>query len=154
MTDSIFNAEQFLDTVVEGAMSTKIIPCPEGEWMGLVDDLKVRQWKSKDGLQMGVTLDVMWLVEDESAKTAVGRDKVVVKQGVPLDLTEAGRLDTSEGKNVRLGRLREALDLNTPGVPFAIPMMKGRMAKVEVYHRSNEAGDETYAEVKKASKLG
>jgi hypothetical protein len=71
---------------------------------------------------------------------------VKVPQDVMLDLTDSGQLDMAKGRNVRLGRLREALDLNAPGRPFSFAMIQGRMAKVKVGHRVD--GEDIYAEVR------
>ena len=53
-----------------------------------------------------------------------------------------------KGKNVALGRLREALGQNTPGKPWSFGMLVGQVAKVAVKHRITDAGD-TFAEVKR-----
>jgi hypothetical protein len=67
-----------------------------------------------------------------------------------LDLTEEGMLATGKGRNVLLGRLREATGLNQSGEPFAFPMLTGRPAKVQVAHRLYEG--QIYAEVKGTAK--
>jgi hypothetical protein len=65
-----------------------------------------------------------------------------------LDLDPNGGLDMAEGKNVGLGRLREALGLNDPTESFSFNMLPGRMAKVRVGHREDSRDPEIkYAEV-------
>ena len=143
-----FDADAFLNSAVTGSNSTKVIPCPIGEYPGVVDKLNVRQWQSKDGTTTGLALDVTWLVEDDNAKTVTGRDNVTARQGIMLDLTPDGGLDMSEGKNVGLGRLRAALNLNNEGEAFSFNMMPGRMAKIKVGHREDNRDPEIkYAEV-------
>ena len=56
-----------------------------------------------------------------------------------------------KGQNVGLGRLREAVGLNSPGQPFAFSMLTGRVAKVVVKHRIHE--DKIFAEVKAVAKM-
>ena len=51
-----------------------------------------------------------------------------------------------KGKNVGLGRLREAADLNVPGAPFSFAMFEGRPVKVSVKHRVVD--DRIFDEVK------
>ena len=146
-----FDAQSFLDATVSSANDTRIIPVPVGEYMGIVEKVSPRQWQSKDGTQSGIALDILWLVEDAGVKQALGRDTVTVKQGIMLDLTPGGGLDLSAGKNVGLGRLREAVGKNVEGQAFAFSMLPGLSAKISVSHRVS--GEETYAEVKAVAKL-
>lgn len=141
-----FDADQFLNAAVEGSNSTKIQPCPIGEYPGLCEKVEARQWQSKDGTKTGVALDVFWSVQDPNVQQALGRESVTVKQGIMLDLTSSGGLDMSEGRNVGLGRLRAAVDLNEG--QFAFNMLPGRMAKLKVSHRQDQKDPEiVYAQV-------
>jgi len=143
-----FDADSFLSAAVSGANSTKIIPCPIGEYPGVIEKIAARQWQSKDGTQTGVALDVTWLVEDDGAKQATGRDTVQVRQGIMLDLDANGNIDMSEGKNVPLGRLRAAVGLNDPSQSFSFQQLPGQMAKIKVGHREDTRDPEIkYAEV-------
>lgn len=146
-----FDPQSFLDTAVSGVNDTKIIPVPVGEYMGVIDKVTPRQWQSKDGSTTGIALDVLWLVEDSSVKEYLGRDTVVCKQGIMLDLTAEGGLDMSKGKNVGLGRLREAVGKNNSGEAFSFAMLPGSAAKISVAHRL--ANDDTFAEVKQVAML-
>ena len=148
----MFNPDQFLDMQIEGQNDTKIIPVPAGEYTAMIEEVKVRQWQSKaDPLKSGLTLDVQWSIDDASVKELLGRDKVTVKQGIMLDLTDAGGLDMGKGRNIGLGRLREALDLNQPGRPFSFTMLTGRVGRVSVSHRI--ADDNIFAEVKQVARM-
>ena len=146
-----FDPQSFLDASVSGTNDTKITPVPVGEYMGIVEKVSPRQWQSKDGSQTGISLDVIWLIEDESVKEYLGRTSVSCKQGIMLDLTPQGGLDMSKGKNVGLGRLREAVGKNNPGEAFSFAMLPGAAAKVGVTHRV--VGEDIYAEVKQVAKL-
>lgn len=146
-----FDAQSFLDATITSASDTKITPVPVGEYMGIIDKVQPRQWQSKDGSQSGIALDVIWLVEDAGVKQLLGRETVTCKQGIMLDLTNQGGLDLSKGKNVGLGRLREAVGKNEEGQPFAFSMLPGLSAKIAVTHRI--ANDDTFAEVKNVAKL-
>lgn len=148
----MFNPDIFLQGAVTEANDTKKIPCPVGEYTAVAEKVEARQWQSKDGLQSGIALDITWSIDDPAVKEVTGRDNVSVRQGLMLDVLDGGGLDMSKGKNIGLGRVREALGLNTPGQPFAPSMIQGRAAKVTVSHRVN--GEDIYDEVKKVAALG
>lgn len=148
----MFDPNQFLDLQITEANDTKVIPVPVGEFTAVADKTECRTWQSKkDPSKSGVTLEVTWAIDDQGVKELLGRDQVTVRQGIMLDLTDEGGLDMGKGRNVGLGRLREALGLNVPGQPFAFSMIPGRMAKIKVDHRID--GENVYAEVKGAAKL-
>ena len=147
----MFDVQSFLDSSTTEANSTVSTPVPEGEFTAIVDKVDARPWTSKkDSTKSGVTLDITWLIDDQSVKEALGREKVSVRQGIMLDLNEAGTgLDMGKGKNVQLGKLRQATGLNNPGQAFAFSMLTGRMAKVVVKQRVDEDDPEKiYSEVK------
>lgn len=146
-----FDPQAFLDASTSSANDTKIIPVPMGEYFGIIEKVTPRQWQSKDGTQSGIALDITWAVEDAAVKEFLGRDNVTVKQGLMLDLTTTGGLDTSTGKNVALGRLREAVGKNTPNEQFSFAMLPGLSAKISVNHRV--VNEETYAEVKGTARI-
>lgn len=146
-----FDADLFLSATVTGALDTKVIPVPMGEYQGVIEKIAPRQWQSKDGTQTGIALDIFWLIEDQGVKDYLNRDTVVCKQGLMLDTDPQGGLDMTKGKNIGLGRLREACNLNDPNAPFSFHQLPGQMAKVSVGHRIN--GEDTFAEVKAVAKL-
>lgn len=146
-----FDPNTFLNTTYEEANDTKITPCPVGEYLAVASKVDAKTWASRDGSKSGVKLEILWEIDDANVKQLLGRDKVTSRQNIWLDLNEAGTgLDLGKGKNVGLGRLREALDLNTPGQAFAFSMIEGRLAKVMVSHRVD--GEDIYDEVKKVAK--
>lgn len=153
--NSVFNPEAFLDATTEESMSTSTLPCPEGEYPATIKELKIRPWQSKkDPTQAGYAADILWSIDDQAVLQHLERKEVLVKQGIMLDLTEQGGLDCSKGKNVGLGRLREAVNLNQPGKPFAMNQLPGRSAKVLVKHRPDDRDPSViYAEVKGVTAL-
>lgn len=147
----MFDPKQFLEVTVTEANDTKLILVPVGEYLAVASSVDCRQWTAKaDPSKTGLTLDVIWEIDDAGVKQLLGRDKVTIKQGIMLDLTEEGGLDMGKGRNVGLGKLREAVDLNTPGVPFGFTQIPGRVAKIWVEHRVG--GENIYAEVKAVAK--
>lgn len=147
-----FDPNVLLDLTVDTANDTKVIPCPEGEFQGQIDSVKPRTWQSKDGTTSGVTLDVTWEILDEGVKETCDREKVTVRQGIMLDMKADGALDMGKGKNVGLGRLREALNMNTPGVPFSFRNLVGQVAVVSVTHRAGD-GDDIFPEIRSVAPL-
>ena len=141
-----FDPVTFLNQTYDEVLDTKIIPCPVGEYPAIAEKVEVKPWAARDGSSSGLKVEIVWDIQDENAKQLTGRDPVRVRQQQMLDLTDTGQLDFSKGKNVGLGRIREALGLNTAGQPFAFSMIEGRMAKVKVSHRA--AGEDLYDEIK------
>lgn len=149
---TMFSPDQFLDMQVTEANDTVVIPVPVGEYIAVVKEVKIRPWQSKaDPSKAGIALDLQWTVDDANVKALLGRDEVNVKQGVMLDISEAGGFDMGRGKNIGLGRLRDALNLNKPGEPFSVQMLVGRAAKVRVEHRAVD--DQIFAEVKAVARM-
>lgn len=151
-----FDPNTFLNITTEEVNDTKSIPCPVGEYLGLAEKIDIKPWAKKDGSDSGLKLEILWDIQDENVKALLDRDKVVVKQDQMLDVVEDGAggymLDMGKGKNIGLGRIREALDLNTPGQPFAFSMIQGRLATVLVSHRVS--GEDVFGEIKKITKAG
>lgn len=154
---SMFDPNTFLDMTTEESNSTVNTPVPIGEFIALIEDVKARPWAKKDDPSVsGMALDVIWNIDDANVKQLLERDKVVAKQGIMLDLTPEGGLDMGKGKNVALGRLREALDLNQPGRPFGFKMLVGRAGKIKITHRVEQkpgAEPVIYAEVAAVAKV-
>lgn len=146
-----FNPDEFLNTQYDEALDTKVTPCPVGEFPGLAEKVDIKPWAARDGSSSGLKLVVIWDIQDEGAKQVAMRDPLRVKQEQMLDLTETGQLDMGKGKNVGLGRIREALGLNTPGEPFAFSMIQGRMANCKVSHRVS--GEDIFDEIKAITPL-
>ncbi len=149
---SNFDPQAFLDSSVTEANDTKIIPVPQGEYVGVIDKVTPRPWTSKDGTSSGIAIDILWLVEDQDVKTFLDRDIVTCKQGIMLDMLPSGALDMGKGKNIGLGRLRDAVGLNTPGQPFSFQQLPGMMAKITVKHRLVD--EDVFAEVKSVAANG
>jgi hypothetical protein len=148
-----FDPANFLDMQMTEASSTVSTPVPEGEYTGIVDgEPEIRQWTGKkDPTKSGLVLDITWLIDDATVKAELGREKVTCRQSIMLDLNSNGGIDTGKGRNVSLGRLRDAVNLNEPGKPFSFRMLAGQCAKVAIKHRVD--GDAVYAEVKGVARL-
>ena len=117
---STFDPDAFMQTQVEGANSTQFLPIPEGDYMALIEKVQARE--IKDG---GRVLDVTWSLLDEALLSSMGRDKLTVRQGIFLDIRDDGSLNMTEGQNVALGQLREALGQNNPRKAWAFSHLEG-----------------------------
>lgn len=153
MSASQFDPNAFLQATFEESNSTESIPIPMGEYEGMIDKVDIVSWSTKDGSKSGLKLQLLWAIMDESVREATGRAENKVRQDIMLDLTETGMLDMGKGMNVRLGKLREATGLNTPGESFGFPMLHGRMAKVSIKHRAGDQPGELFAEVGGVAKI-
>lgn len=126
---STFNPDTFLNTETSDANATSYTPVPEGEFPAAIKAVKPRVLT--DGRAV---LDITWSVDDEVARQETGMAEPSVRQTIWLDTTESGGLDFGKGKNVGLGRLREAVGQNQAGKPWAPGMLVGQVAKVKVGH--------------------
>lgn len=151
MTTS-FDPAVFLNQQFDTANDTRLIPCPAGETLGLADKVEAVPWESEKKGTSGMKIRILWDVQDDGIRALLERQKVLVPQDVMLDLTESGDLDMGKGKNVRLGRLREAIGLNKPGEPFAFSMIEGHLAKINVKHRTGDNPEDVFAEVDRVAK--
>lgn len=151
---SNFDPNAFLNLTITEANSTQSVPVPVGEYTAVIEKVEPRTWQSRDDAsKSGVALDVFYSIDDSNVKALLGRDKITVKQGIMLDLTDGGGLDMGKGRNISLGRLRDATGLNVPGQPFSFAQLPGRAVRVRVKHRDGKNPGEIYSEVEGVAKL-
>lgn len=158
-TNDTFNPELFLQTTISEANSTELILIPEGDYLAVSEPITVESFRSFDikrgerAGQKGRSLDIKWNINDDSGqlKEYLGRAPSA-RQGIMLDTRPDGTLEMGKGKNVGLGRVREAVGQNANGQPWSFSMLGGVMAKIKVKHRVD--GSKTYAEVVDVAKAG
>lgn len=145
---STFNPDNFLNTSTTEANDTKYSPVPEGEYPASVKEIKPRSTTSGKSI-----LDVVWSIDDSSGTcfAVTGMKDNTVRQSIFLDITDSGGLDVGKGKNVQLGKLREALRQNQAGKAWRPGDLIGGVAKIKVSHRQD--GDATYTDVKGVTSL-
>ena len=149
-----FNPELFLNTQTDQASSTELLAIPEGEYRAVSGPVGPDSFSSFDirkgdrAGQKAYRLDVEWTINDEGGalKEYLGREPRV-RQGIMLDISKDGTLEMGKGKNVTLGRLREALGQNLAGRPWSMSQVGGQVAKIKVKHRLDAASGRTYVEV-------
>jgi len=142
----MFDEQAFLSTTTEGVMSTEYTPVPVGEYQAVVDKVNVRSGEGDKGTW--AVLDVTWGLDSAEAAEATGMDTPQVRQSIFLDITADGGLDLGKGKNISLGRLREAVNQNSGGA-WSPSMLIGSVATVKVDHRMYEG--RVFADVKGVS---
>lgn len=143
---STFDADSFMNETTEGEMSTEYINVPENEYDAYIGKVTPRQFPRKDQSGVVTVLDVFWEINDPSLEEVTGRDKNTVKQTLFLDMKDDGSMDLSSGKNIGLGKLREALGQNDSGRPWSPAMLNGAAAIIRVTHRAyDKDGEQKFA---------
>lgn len=155
LCSAVFDPATFLNTTFSDANATVLVPCPPGEYIAMIDDVKARAPAKADGSPM---LDVYWKIDGAQypdVKSKTGRDTIRVRQTCFLDFDDNGALSFADGKNVQLGRVRDAVGQNQKGQPWQPAMLKGGGALIRVTNRpSGKPGDDTiYDDVGGVTKL-
>lgn len=137
--DSQFNPDIFLQTSYNQETSTKSEPLDVGEYVGQIKNLNPRQVQGKqDPTKTYVFLDMEIEVQTPPEQLErLGRDKSNLRYSVGIDFNEAGAIDMGKGKNIGLGRLREAAGQNRPGEPWSPANLNGAVIKVQVGQTPN-----------------
>lgn len=135
----MFDPESFLDSTLPNPLDTRRTPVPVGTYSAFVEDVVLDHGIIKSGERAGqpwARLTFKWNIDDAALRDKLQRTKVMVSEGLMLDLDEAGDLDTRPGRNVRLGKRFEVFGLNQKGTsPRAFI---GQFGKIRVEHRMYE----------------
>jgi hypothetical protein len=148
----VFNAEDFLNQTTEATMQDKWTEVPEGEYLAQIgdgpNDLTVEGIQGKkDPTKTYPRLTLFYYIIDENLKAKLGKSSIRVRQQFLLDMDENGKLATGADQNVRLGQIRAAVGLNSPGQAFALSMLRGRgPVRAKVKQRLADDGQK-YSEV-------
>lgn len=148
-----FDPTLFLQQGQKGVANSTFVPqCPPGDYSGVIDSLKAEQFPGvKDPSKTYTKVKFGIAVQDPGVQALLKRDKIVVFHDFLLEMTEDGSgIDMGEGKNVGLGRIREATGLNTPGQEWNFGMFVGRPLKVHIEHEVYNG--EAYAKATKVAK--
>ena len=119
---STFDPETFLTTEIVGEMETRYTPIPDGEYSSTIDEIAIRVIDNDSG--RSILLDVTHLIHDEELAENMGMERLTVRQGIWLDVSDNGAVELGPNKNVKLARLREAVGQNSGG-PWNFNMLKG-----------------------------
>ena len=142
---STFDKDAFLAGSVDGSNATRFDPIPEDDYQGMIDTVDAR---GNVGPNDAVVLDINWILMGPQAdivKENMGLERLTFRDSVFLDLDSAGALDMGPNKNVRLGRIREALSQNDPTQSWNFKMLEGQgpvMLRI-TQQASKQEGDDT-----------
>lgn len=158
-----FDVSKFVNATYSASTSTKFPVPDEGDYviqLGAFDEktwLRVNSFKDKntgEDREM-VSLEIPVEILDDGQRQKLGISKVTSRYKCILDLDANGDLDFSEGKNVRLGRLRDVLGQNDPSQPWSIQMLANKgplMGHVAITTDKNDA-DKKYSEISRVTKM-
>lgn len=148
-----FDPDAFMTESYEAATDTRYVPVPEGEYPAVIEKVDLKQ-STKDNKTF-YPFEVTWNIQDQGVQQLLGQEKVLVRQTIFLDFNEQGNaLDFGTGKNVALGKLREALGMNDPSQRFSLKSLEGQAAKVFIKQTPKKDDPETiYSNVSKVVSL-
>ena len=152
---SLFDTGDFFNQRSSGGLDTKFPKVDAGDYPAIIKKFAGRSYPKKDDPSQEVHLvDVTFSVEDERQKEVTGLKEPTVRMTLFLDIVD-GKLDTSKGKNVQLGRLLEAVGLNQGD--WSWNDLVGRPCMIHVDHTPDERPGqqgEFFANATKVGKLG
>lgn len=150
-----FDPTSFLSQETSDQMDTTFTPIPAGEYPAMIKKVEARQTPStKEAGEVWTILDVTYVIDDQGVREATALPEPSIRQSLFLDLDPMGKLDAGKGKNVNLGRLREAVGLNQPGQAFTFSSLVGQACIVAVKHVPSKDDPEIiYANVGKVAAL-
>jgi hypothetical protein len=157
-----FDPEQFMQTAVVGTLDTKYTPIPEEEYQMILGKPEPRTVKREDG-SIALVVEIPCFVDpslriksgDGNGKTIgeyTGMEKPSARFTLWPDLTPQGNLDLSRGKNVALGRLREAVGQNNEK-EWNWSMLEGKMIRGNVKHTIRKDDGSAFANVNRVAKV-
>ena len=138
---SSFDPASFGSGSFEGEGDTRRFQLPAKEYPAFIvgpfgEDKKTRIKTTEKGQ---VILEVVWQPDDGEVRAAHKLEKLpTVRQGIFLDLTDAGGLDMAPFKNADLNKLREVFGLNSAGVKWSFTDFIGKPARIKVEQKSNK----------------
>lgn len=153
-----FDPQAFMNSASD-PMPTQYPVCPEGEYLFVIDsDPKACTVENVSGISQktGKPYDFNQMVlaclcQDDGVRQKLGQERVTVRLRINLDLDPStNKLVAGEGKNVALGRLREALGQNKPGWTPQNLLGAGPFMGL-VKHTTTEKG--TFADIARVSKV-
>jgi hypothetical protein len=139
---STFDPATFLDMPITEEQAPRP-PITPGDYTAVIKEVTSEPWQSKDKvdengrLKSGMKYNVILTVEvpeAERERTGLSFPTLELRDGIMLELNAQGGIDTGKGKNDKLRRYREALDMNKAGVTFRASQMAGKALTVRIGH--------------------
>lgn len=146
-----FDPQAFLNQAAGVKLDEQRELVAEGEYLAIASEPKVEMKTSSKTGKPFYTFEIVWDIQDQNELQRLGRDRATVRQQGFLDVKEDGSLDFGRQKNITLGQIFSALNMNDGTGSLA--RITGQMARVKVTHRPDQNNPErTYAEVNRISK--
>lgn len=134
---SMFNPETFLDATLDAPTEKRPL-LPTGDYVAVIGEVTARAWQGqKDPTKSGIAWDIPLTLEipaDVQAALKITVSNIMLSDSIMLDITEAGTIDNSPGKNRKLRTYREATDLNKQGDSFSARKLTGKIVRVKLSH--------------------
>lgn len=147
MTESeqLFDPEAFLQGSIETEFDADYTPIEEGDYNGVIQKVDTNSGTSEKG--PWAVLNITWMISQEGHE----EDGRQARQSLFLDIDENGRLLAGKNKNVRLGKLLEALNLR--GRPWSPAQLEGMVASINISNRDGKGAYEgqIFSEVSKVA---
>lgn len=133
---SPFDPSVYTQMTFNQTASTETFPVPVGDHIFTIEKTTLAAWAKKDNSDGGLKVVFQLTTEDadKAIEQVTGREKNSVKYEFILDMTEDKKgIDFGKGKNVRLGRLQEAVGIQ-PGQPWSFDSFTGHRVIGKVKH--------------------
>lgn len=158
-----FDPATFMTQTVDQPIQDEYILCPEGEYQAVIDDFttdafRTNEFEYKRGPNAGLpgemtTFNCPWVIQDDRAKVALNRDRVIVPMPIILDFDASGQLDHGTNKNIKLGQLRTAVGQNGAGTWSIQNLKNAGPCVVRVKHREVERKDKTKMKIAEVDRV-
>ena len=135
---SAFDLDNFMSFSTNESSDTKYAIPDEGEYPAQIHSVVPRITGTGKPL-----LNVRWTIDDEGVRQLTGQAEPTVYQTIWLDTKEDGTLDMGKGRNVQLGKLREAVNQNEKGRGWSPMQLIGAYAKIKIGHSIDKRDNET-----------
>lgn len=153
-----FDIAGFLSTVYKQQGSTTMPKVPQGEYyadiLPFTSDSAMGWTDPDDEGKKQLKFTVNYAIDDDKVRAITHMSKPRVRQMLFLDFAKDGKtLDFTEGSNVRLGRLREAVGQNTAAA-WSLANLQGKRVKVTIVHADNPKDpNDPYVNISKVEKV-
>ena len=142
---SKFDPDTFLGQETDQIMDTHFKPVPEGEYTAMIDTVVAKEVNDTP------VLDITYVILDEAIKVEMNSERVSVRQSIFVEMEDDGRIALGDNKNVKLGKLREALGQNS-GIWSPSKLAGAGPVKIKTVNKPDKVDPETiYSNVQRVT---